>query len=366
VFDLFRNYDIVVLSERFHPEYTQYDLITKIIKDERFINNVGNIFTETGSVSFQDTLNTYLHTSFKNDTELNRSTAVLQRNSDGVWPIWDCTNHFDLLKTVNKLNNSLPDSSKINWFYADIPVNWETMTRENYLKGFTHLSRDSNMARHIIENYKNIISLQKRKKALIIMNTSHGYALLNQKGGTGIGWLDSSTTNYLMKALPGKVANVMLNTVSIMWTPIQHGKWETSFKIAGNPDAGFNFQGSPFGDDNWDAFFLSPKSFTYKDIFTGFIFYKPLNQQIKKVGYPFELENFQDSLLRRASCVDSKQVDIAKILVSQYNQDPLSVLQTNPAPYAAFQNGVNIILLPFLIILFYLLSVIFFFKKSNR
>ena len=74
------------------------------------------------------------------------------------------------------------------------------------------------------------------------MNTSHGYALLNQKLRTGIQWLDGSTTNYLIKALPGKVANVMINTTSGLFTPIQYGKWETSFKIAGNPNVGFNFK----------------------------------------------------------------------------------------------------------------------------
>ena len=366
VFELFEKYDIVVLSERYHPEYTQYELISKIITDKRFIANVGNVFTETGSVSFQDTLNSYLHTSFKNETELNKSTAALQRNSSGVWPIWDFTNHFDLLKQVNQLNNTLSDSAKINWYYTDIPVNWETMTRENYLKGFTPIKRDSEMAVHILEKFKKIISNQKRKKALVILNTNHGYALLNQRPETGIKWLDFSTTNYLMKALPGKVANVMLNTVSYMWTPIQYGKWDAAFKIAGNPDAGFDFKGNPFGDDNWDGFFLYPKALTYKDIFIGFIFYKPLNQQIKKVGFPFELENFQDSLLRRASCVDSKQVEIARMLIRQYNKDPLSLLQTNPAPYAIFLNGLNIILFPLFIILSYLLSLIFLLRKVTK
>lgn len=87
IFHLFNQYDIVVLSERYHPEYTQYEFISKLLNDKRFIKNVGNIFTETGSVSFQDTLNTYLHTSFKNEEELKKSTATLQRNSNGVWEL---------------------------------------------------------------------------------------------------------------------------------------------------------------------------------------------------------------------------------------------------------------------------------------
>ncbi|HNP24660.1 MAG TPA: RDD family protein [Panacibacter sp.] len=366
VFDLFKQYDIVVLSERYHPEYTQYELISKIITDDRFVKNVGNIFTEIGSVSFQDTLKTYLHTSFINQTELNKSTAILQRNSDAIWPIWDCTNHFDLLETANKLNSSLADSNKINWYFSDLPVNWKTMTHENYLKGFTPFKRDSIMAINIIENYKNIISRQKRQKALVIMNTSHGYALLNQKLRTGIQWLDGSTTNYLIKALPGKVANVMINTTSGLFTPIQYGKWETSFKIAGNPNVGFNFKGSPFANDTWDAFFLNSKSLSYKDIFTGFIFYTPLNEQVKKTGYPYELDNFEDTLLKRAACVNDDQVKIAQKLIANYRKDPNSIMETVPAPYAILLNGINIILFPLLIVLSYLLGLIFLLKKVSK
>jgi hypothetical protein len=366
VFDLFKKYDLVVLSERIHPEYTQYELIFNIIHDKRFVKDVGNIFTEIGSVSFQDTLNTYLHTSFKNEDELNKSTAILQRNSDGVHPLWDCTNHFDLLKQVNQLNNKLPDSSKINWFFSDIPVNWEKMTRKNYLKGFTQLKRDSIMAINILNKYKNIVLNGRRKKALVILNTNHGYGILNHKTATGVSWLDSAATNYLMKALPGKVANIMLNTASYIFTPIQYGKWETAFKIAGNPNVGFNFKGSPFGDDKWDGFFLTPKSFTYKDVFTGFIFYKPLNQQISKRGFPYEFVNFQDTLLRRAACIDANEVKKEQIFIKQYNNDPKSILESGPTPYGLFFNGVNIIFFPFLIIMSYLLSLIFFVKRVKK
>jgi hypothetical protein len=240
------------------------------------------------------------------------------------------------------------------------------MTRENYLKGFTPFKRDSIMAINIIENFKNIISLQNRKKALIIMNTNHGYGLLNQKQGTGIKWLDSSTTNYLMKSFPGKVANVMINSVSALFTPIQHGKWETSFKIAGNPDVGFDFKESPFANDNWDGFFLNSKSLSYKDIFTGFIFFKPLNQQIKKIGYPYEMDNFEDTLLRRAACVSNSQQQIAKSRIANFRIDPKLLIETGPAPYAIFLNGLNIILLPLLILLSYLLSLIYLLKKGIK
>ncbi len=53
VFDLFQKYDIVEISERLHPEYTQYDLYSKIVGDPRFVERVGNIFTKRAQLVFK-------------------------------------------------------------------------------------------------------------------------------------------------------------------------------------------------------------------------------------------------------------------------------------------------------------------------
>jgi len=285
VFDLFQKYNFVVISERLHPEYTQYELFGDIIRDPRFINTVGNIFTECGSVSFQDTLTTYLHTRFGNEDLLNKSTAILQRNSNGIWPLWDNTNLFDFFKTVNKLNNTLNDSVKINWYFTDLAVDWETMTHKKYIEGYTNPIREKIMADHISAKYNSVIAGQKRKKALVIMNTMHGYGLIDSNFSEGMRYRYKGTTAYLMERYPGKIANVMMNFCSLkyalLFTPVQNGKWETAFSTLGNPDAGFDFSGSPFGDDDFDAAFLQTPSLKYKDVFTGFIHYKPVSQQTK-------------------------------------------------------------------------------------
>ncbi len=240
IFGLFKNYDIVVISERMHPEYTQYEFIFKLLKDKRFNEGVGNIFTECGSVSYQDTLDNYLHTNYQAEDELDRATAILQRNSSAIWPLWSNTNLFDMFKTVNSLNCTMPDSSKINWYFTDLPVNWQTATHETYIKGYTNPDRDSLMAARVIEKYNSILSHQSRPKALVIMNTYHGYGLAPD-GKNYFG----ATTEYIMKALPGKVANVMMNTISMkyLWAfvPVVNGKWDAAFDMADNPDAGFNF-----------------------------------------------------------------------------------------------------------------------------
>ena len=362
VFDLFDKYDLVVLNERLHPEYTQYELYSKIIRDKRFLNKIGNIYTEIGSVSYQDTLNNFIHTVFLSEDSLNKAAALLQRNSNGMWPIWELTNFFIFLKLVNTLNSELADSLKIDWYFTDMPVNWETMTSSAYKKRPHYEHRDSIMAVNIIDIYKDKLAKnERRKKGLVIMNFRHGYGLIRDNNGvkTGHFFNKLNTTPRLMDLLPGKVCNVLINTVrygpagfEIIFFPIQHGKWDKAFNLAGNPDAGFDFKNSPFGDDEFDAFLgVPPEGLTYKDLFTGFIFYKPLEKHIKKHGFPYMLYNFEDSLIRREGCIGSDP-EATKNWMKQYRNDQIFTMRF---PYALFYNfifniGSSIIILFTLII----------------
>jgi uncharacterized RDD family membrane protein YckC len=370
IFDLFRQYDLVVLSERMHPEYTQYELISKIISDERFIKNIGNIFTECGSVSFQDTLNTYLHTRFATEDDLNKSTAILQRNSNAIWPLWSNTNLFDLLKTVNKLNSRLPDSLKINWRFTDLPVDWRNMTHEKYYQAYTNTGRDSIMADHVIEPFQNIISGQKRHKALVIMNTRHGYSLIAEKFNRRFRKNYTGTAAFIMRNLPGKVATVMLNTVSLklgyFFMPVQQGKWETAFSLAGNPALGFNFSGSPFGNDDFDLASASIPGLTYKDVFTGFVFYKPLKEHIEKDGFFYEFENFEDTIIKRAAYVSKPHVETIKMLNRYYQQNRNNPVATEHIRYFLLYNLVNKMIVPILLCANLVISFFLFIKRIRR
>ena len=371
IFDLFRQYDMVVISERMHPEYTQYDLISKIVSDERFIKEVGNIFTECGSISFQDSLNTLLATSFETEDKLNRQTAILQRNSNAIWPLWSNTNLFDLLKTVNKLNRQLPDSAKINWHFTDLPVDWRIMTHEKFNKAYRNAGRDSIMAANVIRPYKDVISNQRRHKALVIMNTRHGYGLFDQRFSRKIrNEYNIGTTAFLMRHLPGKVANIMMNTVSLkygyMFTPVQNGKWETAFSIAGNQDTGFNFAGNPLGDDEFDVAPFASPAITYKDVFTGFIFYKPLKDHFDKDGFPHEFDNFEDTILRRSSYVSSSHVDILRNQIARYKEHPKEPVFAETQRYAVLHNLVNVIIIPVLLFMSLLVSLLFFIFRDHQ
>lgn len=370
VFGLFEKYDLVVLSERLHPEYTQYELITKIVNDKRFVDKVGNIYTECGSISFQDTLDTYLKTNFPDEDSLNKATAFLQRNSNAIWPLWSNTNLFDFLKHVNKLNSNLIDSLKMHWYFTDIPVNWEVMTPSKYRELPQGNKRDKMMADHIIDVYKSKVERkERRKKGLVIMNTRHGYGLIRDNNGKKTNHISNqnNTTAFLMDLLPGKVGNVMINTVSLRFylcfTPIQDGKWDRAFALSGNPDVGFDFQNSLFGRDRFDASVDNPSDeLNYEDVFTGFIFYKPLEQQIEKTGFPYMFDNFEDSILRRAKCVSLSYAEGCKNEIENYKANGMSTVTTR---YALFYNLIAHIGFSILVFLTSIITLIFYWVKRK-
>jgi hypothetical protein len=124
------------------------------------------------------------------------------------------------------------------------------------------------------------------------MNYRHAFPHLDVTMGTKERHIEN-VGGFLMKEFPGKTANVMLNSIRILaatdtsmsWTAMQDGKWDAAFALAGNPDAGFDFKGSPFGSDNFD-YFPYKHDYTYNDIFTGFVFYKPLEDHVMQYGIP--------------------------------------------------------------------------------
>jgi len=346
VFDLFNKYDLVVIDERMHPEYTQYELFSKIVGDPRFASGIGNIYTEFGTQLNQDTLSRYLNTIFPDEESLNKATARLQNNSCALWPSWGYTNVFDFLKFVNRLNSKSPDSLKINWYFTDIPIDWTKMTRSRFLTIPRKEKRDKIIADRITSIYKEKVARNERKKkGLVIMNHWHGFGMIREPDGKKSDHFLNTycATAILMDSLPAKVCNVLINTIPFgvygaIFGPVHHGKWDKAFKIAGNPDAGFNFENSPFGSDNFDEFLWNSSSeLKYKDIFTGFIFFKPIEQHKSKVGFPYMLHNFKDTLLRRSACLGE---DYDKAVADEINRnaDDLNKPIAQSIAYATYYN----------------------------
>lgn len=315
VLNLFKKYDIVVLCERHHGEMTQYDLIYDIVNSPYFKKNVGNIFTEVGAVDNRENVQKFLTTKFKTEQEKNEQQLNVYRNM--TFGIWEKTNFYDFIGRLNSLNNYLPKNRKINLFVSNNrnPNTEETSSVENFKKYFYFnwaYKRDSLIAQNIINTFDSIQQNSKRKKALIIMNYRHAFSKSLSKDGT------INVGEYLKRKYGNKFANVLINGTALLpevdknskdkptifqdmsETLIQQGKWDASFKSAKKENIGFDFLNSPFGTDNFDIWPYK-NNFTYQDIFTGYIFYLPIEKHWESYGITNISLGHEDEIYRKDS-----------------------------------------------------------------
>ena len=313
IFNLFEKYDIVILGETGHEEMTQWELFYDIVSDERFISNVGHVFTEFGSNEHQYLSDEYFTTQYESETELKKATINLLRY-EGVIEFWSCQNIFEFFKKVNLLNQTLPDSLKIKEYFTDVYAFGEGVKNtEDYTKKI--LKRDSMMANTVIKRFEDIQKESNRKKCLVIMNYRHSFNYSNLQPVEKL----RDATSYIFHHFPHITANVLIHRHAIKFPlldePINKSTWDKAFDLCENKPVGFDFKGTPFGNDYFDLFMGWGRrdTITFKDIYTGYIFYKPLSEYWFQTGIPNAFDDFEDEykrrfLLRRGSLAYVEQV----------------------------------------------------------
>lgn len=278
IIKLFEQYDHVILCERAHREMTQYDMIYNLVTDPRFVDKVGNVFTEIGNVESRDAYKAFIGKKYADESAVDSCLSSFMVENQSVHLLWPNTNWFEFLKKMYYFNNN--HDKKVEILFTD--RNWIEKKELNF--------RDSIMADNII----NTIKSDSINKSLIIMNYRHAYLT---PGNCGY---------FVSRSFPGKVANVLINTCKAylpailmgkeMMVPIQDGKWDVAFEQIPDSCYAFDFKSSPFGNDRFDHFVLPwdpVSSLKYEDVFTGFIFYKSLDKHIMSIGYPniFDSDN---------------------------------------------------------------------------
>lgn len=283
IIGLFDQYDHVILCERAHREMTQYDMIYNLVTDQRFVDKVGYVFTEIGNVESRDAYKAFCGTDFAEESALDSCLSSFLIENQSVHLLWPNTNWFEFLKKMYYYNHSR--DKKVDILFAD--RNWIDRSQIEH--------RDSIMADNII----NTVKSDSLGKSLIIMNYRHAYL---KPGNCGY---------FVERSFPGKVANVLINTGKPnlpalllgkeRLSPIQGGKWDVAFEQIPDSAFAFDFKSSPFGNDRFDHYVmpLDPvRSLKYEDMFTGFIFYKNLNEHNVSIGYPHILDADNISRLR--------------------------------------------------------------------
>ncbi len=327
VLQLFQKYDMVVICERMHPESTQWELIYDIVKDKRFRETVGHMFTEYGTIKLQPFLDSFMNAENLPESAVNSRVIYILRNLT-LHPVWDNTNFYRFLKRLYALNQSLRPSERVLLHFSDVPFSWKDMTAVKYkICMLPMVRRDKTMADHIAVQFRKIQESEgPRDKCLVIMNYRHAFGPIRDGGGN----LRGNTAEYLFEAFPGKVANVLLNTVNSDASEkpflVHGGRWDAAFKTAGNPAVGFDLAGSPFGNDAFDMFPYLPwieGKYKYQDVFTGFVFLNPVEEHVIEHGALGFYDGFEEEALRRAACISEQAHAGMKRRIEAWRKTPV-------------------------------------------
>jgi hypothetical protein len=207
----------------------------------------------------------------------------------------------------------LPPEKRIKWTGTDRYINWfDIKTKEDvenkYRPAHVPGNRDVWMAENIYRDFMQ----NGQRKSLVIMNYRHSF--MNDSWTSNVkkekGFL-VNTANLLKHWMPERVANVWLHTIkigSITYKPIAGGQLDAAFRVLGNPSLGFDMLGSPLGDNHFEIWKATKHSLTFKDIFHGYVFYNPVDEQRLHVGFPeyFSVPENMEELKRRFGLIDAK------------------------------------------------------------
>ena len=169
--DLFEKYDIIILGERDHRDMSQYQFVSEIISDRRFIQNVGHIFTEIGATNQTERANNILGSEYESYLDFEKDLMELYRDLSSSY-IWEKYNYWYLLSAIYRINTSLNDNQNLTLHFTDINFDWN-----NYfdINAYTDIySRDSIMGCNFINEFDKILQNQDepRKKALVILTVA--------------------------------------------------------------------------------------------------------------------------------------------------------------------------------------------------
>lgn len=291
VLGLFDKYDVVVLGERDHMDTTQYELVRQITSDPRFIEKVGHVFTEIGCYNMAGQLTGVVEGTYAHDSLFDKALAQVLFDFDYM-PVWEKTNYTQLCRNIYRINKTLPANRKISLTPTDISYSWEQtqgMTGKEFATFFKVWEEKDLIMGHnaINELYRIFNGNESRKKVLMIYNAPHSCRYYkNADYGKFFAY------QIIADRFPGRVANVAINWAVVDneegYTSLSnHGKIDAAFTVCGNKSIGFDLNGSPLGEYNYNCSSPQPQNpIPFQNVYHGFIFYKPVTEWVDCVGVP--------------------------------------------------------------------------------
>lgn len=296
----FKKYDVVVVCERHHREITQYELFLDVVKDPYFVENVGLIYTEIGVVNQGKRINEFLRGPLVDSAASRSELTSLFRDSDSS-PYWHAYNFPWFLWELFKFNQTLPADKKIALYPAGEAFDWaeikDSMDFAAWEEEAYKVPRDLTLAGNLIRNYEG----NPRKKALVIMNNKHAFM---RSYTMGDGRINYAAADSLSRHFGKKLRSVYLMGLAPVdgrMEAVKKGAWDYYFRAAGKTDVGFDLVSSPFASEICDLIPSAAKEkYTYGDVFTGIIYYRPIEEHLLVEGWPgFVDESFRKEFERR-------------------------------------------------------------------
>ena len=243
-----------------------------------------------------------MHEGYGSNQAYKKTTELYQLGSYDH--LWNCHSYPWLIYKLYNLNQTLKKDTKIQLYGCDIEFDWNNnKTEEEYTAIDPILNmRDSLMADNFIKQYTQVQkSRNGKKKALVIMNSRHGFLKDICYSETSV---RNNTGRYLYDKYKDRVASVFMmspghpNSMD-EYTVIKDGKWDAYFELSGKTDVGFNLRNTPFGQSEFDYRPIIKKH-NYEDIYTGLVFYKPIETHLLKRGWKNAItDDFKPELVRR-------------------------------------------------------------------
>lgn len=314
VLESFEEKDIIVLCERLHPEFTQYEMIVDIIKDKRF---AGNVYTEVGVFNAGKQINEFLLMEKLSDIEIKAYLLNIFRNLD-MFSLWPNYNYYYLLESIYQINQQRQLTEKIQLFPLDVMFSWDSIKCIEQYDMFLDMMEPQNnfppvidrnviMAQHFIRKYdQEKYSNPNKKKAVIIMNTYHAYTRTPSYLPHPTEPNTYSTAEYIYKTFPNSTKGILINGISNSWKLVANGKWDAAFKFAACKNIGFDMKGTPFGKTKFDMYNFGGHAYetvNFEYIFDGMVFYEPIENFELVVGIPgiFDDKEFVTEFYRRTA-----------------------------------------------------------------
>jgi hypothetical protein len=250
---------------------------------------VKNVFTEIGEVQDQEILDLYMNTSFPTEEDLQRATARIVRESGGDWPLWSNTNIYDFILNLHQFNVAKDSANRINLFFSDVSTHWDEIKNPAQWDSIqTHINRDSIMAYNILNRYETL----HLSKSLIIVNSRHAWNYGKNEAA------------YIYEKFPGKTAVVLINGTTQFLMPSMKGALDEAALEIQDSIWAIDFRECPLGNIHFDLMpTFNYNNLTYKDLFAGMVYCMHPGKWRIVSHYPFILDNYKDTLLKRSALV---------------------------------------------------------------